>query len=58
MKCHNPTVEIADGEYALAKAEAAKLGHVTRVNIRMIERRFKLRPGQLASYRANHYSRT
>lgn len=47
-------VALADGEYAYQK-ELAKFSH--RITIEIIEKRFHLKPGQLAAYRANHYSR-
>lgn len=58
MKCRIPRVELADGEYELEKAAARTQGHASRINVRMIERRFNLKAGQLLNYRANHYSRT
>jgi hypothetical protein len=53
----NSRVELADGEYEIEKALARARGAATCVTIRMIERRNKLKAGQLLSYRANHYSR-
>jgi hypothetical protein len=55
--CRNPKVELADGEYELEKARARDQGTPSRLTIRIIERRFKLKPGQLYHYRANYYSR-
>jgi hypothetical protein len=55
--CRNPKVELADGEYMLLKAELRNCGNPNAITIRIMERRFGLRRGQLANYRANFYSR-
>jgi hypothetical protein len=44
-------VDVADGEFMLQKLEGL------RPNVAKIEKQFGLRPGQLANYRANWYSR-
>jgi len=44
-------VDVADGEYQLQRIEGRK------PNVSKIEKMFGLRPGQLAAYRANNYSR-
>jgi hypothetical protein len=44
-------VDVADGEYMLRKIEGKP------TSIPQIEKMFGLKPGQLASYRANNYSR-
>ncbi len=51
------TTDLADGEYMIAKKEARKRGFPHSITIRSIERKLKLRAGQLANYRANSYSR-
>lgn len=50
---HRQQVEIANIEYEEEKSK----DNSHRVTIRMIERRNKLRPGQLVNYRANVISR-
>lgn len=40
-------------DYELAKAEAVRAGHPTRVSVRLIERRHNLKAGQLVYFRAN-----
>jgi hypothetical protein len=57
MRTCDPKVEIADGTYELAKNHAKLAGRTQQITISIIERRFKLRPGQLRNYRANYYSR-
>jgi hypothetical protein len=44
-------VDVADGEFMLQKLEGL------RPTVAKIEKQFGLRPGQLAAYRANNYSR-
>lgn len=47
-------VALADGEYM---REKEKVNNSHQITVVMIEKRFGLKPGQLANYRANHYSR-
>lgn len=49
-------LELACGEYDLAKEEARKNGASQRVTIAIIEKRFGLPRGALENYRANHLS--
>lgn len=51
-------LELACGEYDLAKEEACKKGAAQRVTIAIIEKRFGLPRGSLQQYRANHLSRS
>jgi hypothetical protein len=52
-----PKVLLADGEYFLQKQLARARGLPHTISIQIIEKRFGLKPGQLAAYRANNYSR-
>ena len=42
-----------NADYEVAKNEAIMNRHSTAINVRTIERRWKLRPGQLVNFRAN-----
>lgn len=50
-------IELADGEYALAKEEARRAGRPHSVTLTLISRRFGLTKRALHHYRANNYSR-
>ena len=43
----------ANDDYEVSKAEAIKKGHGYRISVTVIERRHKLKPGQLLYFRAN-----
>lgn len=54
MRQPNPMLELACGEYDIAKREANGSQQITT---KIIEKRLGLRPNQLRNYRANYLSR-
>lgn len=50
-------VDLADGEYTLAKEEARRTGKPCTVTLESVSRKFGLKKHQLKHYRANNYSR-
>jgi hypothetical protein len=46
-------VALANADYETSKVEARKAGHGHGVTVRMIERRWKVKAGQILNFRAN-----